>query len=132
MVRTLGTTRARRALANAACGRTAVILYVCLPDGEDPEPFLLTLRRYVAARDWTTALEVTEQAPLTTPFRMRPHWPSMAALLASGAAQGLVTPTFDMWSSSTEEARAVRNWLEDHHSFLATTHKTTGNEAAIS
>lgn len=113
-------TRRRRSIANAAAGRTAVVLYACT---EDPETarILAELRRYADARDWDVAREITDAAPLATPLDERQQWPTVRRLILEGRAEGVVAPTAHTRDDVPNERAELDTWLADRGAFLAVT-----------
>ncbi|GAB2806372.1 hypothetical protein [Streptomyces daliensis] len=110
----------RASLADAATGRTAVVLYLCLAADADAASPLIELRRYAAARDWTVVAELVDRCGPETTLRDREQWPSLAELLVSGRAQGFVTQSTEMWSHRPGERKRVLDWAADHHTFVCT------------
>ncbi|MEU0738329.1 hypothetical protein [Streptomyces sp. NPDC006134] len=110
----------RRALATAADGgiqRVSVVLYACAPAGA-AERILTDLRRYASARDWTSAGEFVDHVRISEPIEQRPGWAALAALIETGKAQGIVTPTHRMCGLRDAEQVRLDSWLAAHRAFV--------------
>lgn len=124
MTRT-GQQRIRRSrLADAAAGiapvatgtgvsRIRVVIYTCVQPGSLSSTSLVALRSYAEARDWTVVGEYADQVPALTPAADRPLWPSVAELIESGQANGIVT---DIPPTDADNLDA---WLAGFHAFSA-------------
>jgi hypothetical protein len=127
MTRTLGDITRRRTIADAASGfpaRAAVVLYACIPPGQQRADIEGALRKYAEARDWLIAGTVIDHTATATPLEHRPNWPQVRNLLASGAAHGIVT-TSRRACAETEGAPVLSEWLDTHNAFLAETAPAT-------
>lgn len=122
MVRTPRSTLRRRSLASAACGRTAVALYLCLSPGSDAVAPLSDLRRYANARDWTVVLEAVDWEPGER-LQNRAQWPRLAEAFSRGIAQGLVAYSPGMWHSDADDEFLMRDWFADRHAFVTAAYK---------
>lgn len=115
--RTPGDVTRRRSIAEAASGfpsRAAVVLYACVPPGQDQDDLTARLRQHAEARDWVVLAEVFDHTSTATPLGSRPAWSDARMLITSGVATGLVTTSrIDATFPDLEE------WLRDHGAFLS-------------
>lgn len=121
MQRTQADLSRRRRLADAAAGsgiqRARVVLYACLPQGQ-PDVVLAELRAYAEARDWVVVRELVDRSSIGEPVEGRPMWPTLAALIESGQAQGIVTPMRRMCGLREPEQTRLDTWLATHQAFV--------------
>jgi hypothetical protein len=121
MTRTPGDITRRHSIADAAGGfpaRATVVLYACVPPGQNEDDVTARLRRHAEARDWVVAGEILDHTTTATPLECRPNWPQAKRLITSGRATGLVT-TSRTACASTPTAPVLEDWLRDHHAFLS-------------
>ncbi|WP_157839069.1 hypothetical protein [Streptomyces flavidovirens] len=123
MIRTRAQERRQQALANAAIGRTAVVLYACDEGSRaDATAALAGLRRFANAREWVIVDEILDSAPLATPLDDRPMWHSVREAISAGLAEGIVAPP-NHTCDDVEGGRAeLFDWLAEHAAFLTTAH----------
>lgn len=127
-MRTQGEQRRRRSIANAAAGRTAVVLYACTEQFSGPAWHVFTdLRRYAAARDWQVAREILDAAPLSTPLDERPEWCKVRDLILDGSAEGIVAPETHARDDVPSEHSALSEWLAEHAAFLSLAPRPSGD-----
>lgn len=120
MMRTQAQRRLRRSIANAAAGRTAVVLYASTAGSDIPARDVLSeLRRYADAREWQIAEEVLDDSPLTLPLKQRAAWRRVRDLITSGHAEGVIAPTAHARDDVPEERAALDEWLADRGAFLS-------------
>ncbi|GAA2732401.1 hypothetical protein [Streptomyces nogalater] len=121
MTRTPGELSRRRSIAAAASGftsRATVVLYACIPPGQDQDETVVRLREYAAARDWDIIGEVIDHTATATPLGARPNWPLAKTYIENGQAHGLVTTSRTACADTTKSA-PLTEWLRGRHAFLA-------------
>lgn len=116
--RTPGQTRRRKALHNAAAGRTAVVLYVCAKDpAATAAQVVEKLSRYSDARDWEVVEIVLDTSSLSTPLADREQWQAACDVIDTRRAEGIVALQSHAGDAS---ARAeLTQWFAEHGAFLA-------------
>ncbi|WP_406490610.1 hypothetical protein OHB06_00960 [Streptomyces sp. NBC_01604] len=83
---------------------------------------LETLAEFAARQGWTVVHDAYDLAPLHVPARLRTGWHSVAQLLDTGTATGLVVPSEQEIARNPSEQTALRAWLLGIPAFAAYPH----------
>jgi hypothetical protein len=102
--------------------RATVVLYTCTLDARVATSTLTVLHAFAAERGWTVEHAAFDLAPLHVPARLRTGWRSVAHLLDTRAAVGLVVPTEHEIARNPSEQIALREWLLSIPAFAAYPH----------
>ncbi|WP_316779736.1 ATP-binding protein [Streptomyces sasae] len=108
--------------ADGAPSGVDVVLYTTSVNSRIAIQTLASLRDFAEEQGWTVAYELYDLAPLHFPARLRTGWRTVAHLLATGEAAGLVAPAEREVATTPAEQTALRDWLLKLPAFAAYPH----------
>jgi anti-sigma regulatory factor (Ser/Thr protein kinase) len=100
----------------------AVVLYTTTLDPRVAVHTLTALADVATRQGWTVVHQAYDLAPLHVPARLRTGWRSVAQLLDSGEAVGLIVPAEQEIVRTRSERAALRAWLQSLAAFAVYPH----------
>ncbi|MFD7603395.1 ATP-binding protein [Streptomyces mirabilis] len=95
----------------AAQAGADVALYTASVNSRVAAVTLAALAEFATRRGWTVVHQAYDLTPLHVPARLRTGWRSVAQLLDTGRAAGLVVPAEHEIARNPSEQNALRAWL---------------------